>query len=68
MNLINVAPGTEGFGTGLRLPIGSGLKVVSLTGREIHPVARRLGELTQSDQLRRFATLRAVSEKRHQDD
>lgn len=38
MNLINVAPGAEGFGTGLRLPIGSGLKVVSLTGREIHPV------------------------------
>lgn len=54
MNLINVAPGTEGFGTGLRLPIGSGLKVVSLTGREIHPVARRLGELTQSAVINGF--------------
>lgn len=54
MNLINVAPGTEGFGTGLRLPIGSGRKVVSLTGREIHPVARRLGELTQSEVINGF--------------
>jgi PTS system glucitol/sorbitol-specific IIC component len=39
---------------GLRLPIGSGLKVVSLTGREIHPVARRLGELTQSEVINGF--------------
>ena len=54
MNLINVAPGPEGFGIGLRLPIGSGLKVVSLTGREIHPVARRLGELTQSEVINGF--------------
>ncbi|WP_159872578.1 MULTISPECIES: PTS glucitol/sorbitol transporter subunit IIB [unclassified Raoultella] len=54
MNVVNVAPGSEGYGSGLVLPIGSGLKVVSLTGREIHPVARRLGELTQSEVINGF--------------
>lgn len=54
MNVVNVAPGSEGYGSGLALPIGSGLKVVSLTGREIHPVARRLGELTQSEVINGF--------------
>ena len=54
MNFIKVTPGAEGFGTGLTFPIASGLKVVSLTGREIHPVARRLGELAQSEVINGF--------------
>ena len=41
MNTVLIPPGPGGYGKGLWLPTGSGKKVLSLTGREIHPVANR---------------------------
>ncbi len=62
MNTVTVSPGPEGFGTGLTLPVGSGLKVVSLTGREIHPVARRIADLTRSEAINGFQAVPADEE------
>lgn len=39
MNTVLIPPGPGGYGKGLWLPVASGKKVLSLTGREIHPVA-----------------------------
>jgi len=62
MNTVTVSPGPEGFGTGLTLPVGSGLKVVSLTGREIHPVASRIADLTRSEAINGFQAVPANEE------
>lgn len=55
MNILHVPPGPGGYGNGLRLPVGSGKKVLSLTGREIHPLAAEIGVLTQSEVVNGFA-------------
>lgn len=34
MNNLHIPPGPGGYGNGLLLPVGSGKKVLSLTGRE----------------------------------
>ncbi|MFT3099005.1 PTS sorbitol transporter subunit IIB, partial [Klebsiella pneumoniae] len=49
MNTVLIPPGPGGYGKGLWLPVGSGKKVLSLTGREIHPVAIEIGALTESE-------------------
>jgi PTS system glucitol/sorbitol-specific IIC component len=54
MMSVQVLPGPQGFGTGLRLPVGSGKKILSLTGRGIHPVATVLGRLAQAEVVNGF--------------
>jgi PTS system glucitol/sorbitol-specific IIC component len=56
-HILSVPPGPGGYGHGLRLPVGSGKKVLSLTGRAIHPVATEIGELTQSEVVNGFASV-----------
>ena len=55
MNTLHVPPGPGGYGHGLWLPVSSGKKVLSLTGREIHPLAIEIGALTQSEVVNGFA-------------
>mgnify|MGYP001463733944 CR=1 FL=1 len=57
MNTVLIPPGPGGYGKGLWLPVGSGKKVLSLTGREIHPVAIEIGALTQSEVVNGFADI-----------
>lgn len=57
MNTVLIPPGPGGYGKGLWLPVGSGKKVLSLTGREIHPVAIEIGALTQSEVVNGFANI-----------
>lgn len=55
MNILHIPPGPGGYGNGLRLPVGSGKKVLSLTGREIHPLAIEIGAFTQSEVVNGFS-------------
>lgn len=55
MNILHIAPGPGGYGNGLSLPIGSGKKVLSLTGRDIHPLATEIGLLTKSEVVNGFS-------------
>lgn len=55
MNILHIPPGPGGYGKGLWLPISSGKKVLSLTGREIHPLAIEIGALTQSEVVNGFS-------------
>ena len=57
MNTVLIPPGPGGYGKGLWLPTGSGKKVLSLTGREIHPVAIEIGALTESEVVNGFADI-----------
>ncbi len=57
MNTVLIPPGPGGYGKGLWLPVGSGKKVLSLTGREIHPVAIEIGALTESEIINGFASI-----------
>ena len=57
MNTVLIHPGPGGYGKGLWLPVGSGKKVLSLTGREIHPVAIEIGALTESEIVNGFADI-----------
>ncbi|STW27833.1 PTS system glucitol/sorbitol-specific transporter subunit IIBC [Klebsiella michiganensis] len=57
MNTILIPPGPGGYGKGLWLPVASGKKVLSLTGREIHPVAIEIGALTESEIVNGFASI-----------
>lgn len=50
-----ISPGPGGYGRGLWLPVGSGKKVLSLTGRDIHPVAAEIGALTRSEVVNGFS-------------
>jgi PTS system glucitol/sorbitol-specific IIC component len=50
------SPG-PGYGKGLWLPVASGKKVLSLTGREIHPVAIEIGALTESEIVNGFSDI-----------
>lgn len=55
MNNLHIPPGPGGYGNGLLLPVGSGKKVLSLTGREPHPLAIEIGALTQSEVVNGFS-------------
>ncbi|HAG0824915.1 PTS sorbitol transporter subunit IIB, partial [Salmonella enterica] len=55
MNTVLIPPGPGGYGKGLWLPVASGKKVLSLTGREIHPVAIEIGALTESEVVNGFS-------------
>ena len=57
MNTVLIPPGPGGYGKGLWLPVASGKKVLSLTGREIHPVAIEIGALTESEIVNGFADI-----------
>ena len=57
MNTVLIPPGPGGYGKGLWLPVGSGKKVLSLTGREIHPVAIEIGALTESEIVNGFSDI-----------
>lgn len=57
MNTVFIPPGPSGYGKGLWLPVGSGKKVLSLTGREIHPVAIEIGSLTESEIVNGFSDI-----------
>lgn len=57
MNTVLIPPGPGGYSKGLWLPTGSGKKVLSLTGREIHPVAIEIGALTESEVVNGFADI-----------
>lgn len=56
MNTVLIPPGPGGYGKGLWLPVASG-KVLSLTGREIHPVAIEIGALTESEVVNGFSDI-----------
>ncbi|ECA8884865.1 PTS sorbitol transporter subunit IIB, partial [Salmonella enterica] len=57
MNTVLIPPGPGGYGKGLWLPVASGKKVLSLTGREIHPVAIEIGALTESEVVNGFSDI-----------
>ncbi len=57
MNTVLIPPGPGGYGKGLWLPVASGKKVLSLTGREIHPVAIEIGALTESEIVNGFSDI-----------
>lgn len=57
MNTVLIPPGPGGYGKGLWLPVASGKKVLSLTGREIHTVAIEIGALTESEIVNGFSDI-----------
>lgn len=57
MEMIRIPPGPGGYGTGVWLPVRSGRVVLSLTGREIHPVAIELAAMTESELVNGYARL-----------
>ncbi len=65
MNTVLIPPGPGGYGKGLWLPVASGKKVLSLTGREIHPVAIEIGALTESEVVNGFSDIPPDNDIRH---
>lgn len=57
MKTVFIPPGPGGYGKGLWLPVASGKKVLSLTGRETHPVATEIGAQTESEVVNGFASI-----------
>lgn len=57
MSYVHVQPGPQGYGKGFHLPISSGKKVLSLTGREIHPVAAELAHLAGVEVVNGFTAV-----------
>lgn len=57
MNYINVQPGPQGYGKGFYLPVSGGKKVLSLTGRNIHPVAAELARLAGTEVVNGFTAV-----------
>ncbi len=57
MSYVHVQPGAQGYGKGFNLPVSSGKKVLSLTGREIHPVAAELAHLAGAEVVNGFTAV-----------
>ncbi len=57
MNTVLIPPVPAAMVRGFGYPQGSGKKVLSLTGREIHPVAIEIGALTESEVVNGFADI-----------
>ncbi|MCX8988288.1 PTS glucitol/sorbitol transporter subunit IIB [Citrobacter portucalensis] len=57
MSYVHVQPGPQGFGKGLHLPSGGDRKVLSLTGRDIHPVAAELARLAGVEVVNGFTAV-----------
>lgn len=57
MSYVHVQPGAQGYGKGFHLPVASGKKVLSLTGREIHPVAAELARLAGIEVVNGFTAV-----------
>lgn len=56
MNTVLIPPGPGGYGKDCGCPLAAA-KVLSLTGREIHPVAIEIGALTESEIVNGFADI-----------
>lgn len=56
MNTVLIPPGPGGYGKGFGCPLPAA-KVLSLTGREIHPVAIEIGALTESEVVNGFSDI-----------
>lgn len=57
MSYVTVRPGPQGYGKGFTLPVSGSKKVLSLTGREFHPVAAKLARLAGVEVVNGFTTV-----------
>ncbi|RPH28244.1 PTS sorbitol transporter subunit IIB [Buttiauxella warmboldiae] len=57
MSYVHVQPGPQGYGKGFYLPVSGSKKILSLTGREIHPVAAALARLAGVEVVNGFTAV-----------